>query len=126
MTAQSSIEMDFSKSWDDIEKFYVNLLSFAGWNYVEPVQDLVKHLRTLGYDKLFRAGQSIHVLVLSRSRHWGLRNEQHRLSIEATAKPTFRIKYVGDTVSKEFEIQDLIVNKELFEALNHLLQQKID
>jgi hypothetical protein len=127
MTAESPIELDFKKSWDDIEEFYIDLFTHKGWDYVKPIQNVIKLLRTLGYDKLLRAGQSIYMLVLSRSRHWGLRNEQHRVGIEATPKNIFRIWYVdGTTTMRRFEAENLIDNKDLQETLNQLLQQHID
>jgi len=126
MTTQSIIESGFIKSWDDIENFYVDLLSYEGWDHVKPVQDLIKQLRALGYGKLLRAGQSIYVLVLSRSKNWGLRDNQHRIGIEATYDNIFRVWYVGEKKFKEFETENLIDNEDLQEVLNLLLQQPID
>ena len=90
MTTQSSIELGFIKSWDDIEKFYVDLLSYKGWGHVKPVQDLIKHLRALGYDKLLRAGQSVYILVLSRSKNWGLEITNIELELKQLIK-TFSV-----------------------------------
>ena len=126
MTTQSSIESDFIKSWEDIEIFYVDLLSYSGWDRVKPVQDFIKYLRALGYDKLLRAGQSIHILMLSRSKNFGLRDNQHRIGIEATYSNKFRVSYIGETKFKEFETENLIDNKDLQEVLNLLLEQPVD
>src|SRR5215213_153188 len=123
----SSTENDFRESWDKVEEFYVDLLTYKGWDYVKPVQDLIKHLRALGYDKLLRAGQSIHILVLSRSRNWGLRDGQHRIGIQATSENIFKIWYVdGENTKNEFETQTLIEDKSLDVLLSQLLQQPID
>jgi hypothetical protein len=126
MTTRSSIELDFIKSWDDIEVFYVDLLSYKGWDHIKPVLVLIRHLRALGYDKLLRAGQSVYILVLSRSVNWGLKDNQHRIGIEATPNGIFRVWYFGEAKFREFETEHLIENRNLQEVLDLLLQQPID
>src|SRR5258708_29642903 len=100
-------------SWDGVEKFY--FVNFFGWGtpkwfellkrdpseaishedstahqarfkWLEPIQDLIAAMRERGYDRQFRAGQSLYMLVLSRSREHGLRADQPGLRFALNAE----------------------------------------
>ena len=77
------IEDAFAQSWDWIEQFYRDdLLSEETWRWLGAMPNLISALRQRGYDRTLRAGQSLFILVLSRSREHGLRDNQPFVAIE--------------------------------------------
>jgi hypothetical protein len=77
------IEDAFVQSWDWIEQFYRDdLLSQATWRWLGAVPNLLSGLRERGFDGVLRAGQSLFILILSRSREYGLRDDQPFVAIE--------------------------------------------
>jgi hypothetical protein len=122
-----AIETEFIKSWDEIERYFEDLTSNEGWKYVKPVLQIINQLRELGYDKVFRAGNSVWVLSLSRSILHGLRDEQHHIGIMATNQNTFDVHYVaGENVVEQFEASDILNDKEFFRLLDELARQPIN
>ena len=119
-------EIEFLKSWDEIEEFYLDLLKYEGWEYVRPIQPFLILLRKQGYDKILRAGQSIHIFTLSRSINHGLKDGQHRIHIEPLSNHTFEIRYHdGIEISKRIQLNNLD-QKEVIEFLDELIKQKIN
>jgi hypothetical protein len=73
-------EGEFITSWDAIERFYEDaLFPCAG-----PVLGMIARIRQAGYDKTLRAGQSLWLLVVSRSRRHGLREGQPSITFAFT------------------------------------------
>ena len=69
------IEGEFIRSWDSIEGFYRE-----DWcKFSQPVLSMIHAMRSAGYDRRLRAGQSMWSMGLSRSRRHGLRSEQPSL-----------------------------------------------
>lgn len=58
------IEEDFVASWDAIELRYAK--------YFPPALNIIRTLRSKGYDKNLRAGTALHDLILSRAKNHGL------------------------------------------------------
>jgi hypothetical protein len=74
--AGKPIEGEFIDSWDGIEEFFQ-------WAWPKPrALQFISDLRRAGYDRTFRAGQSLVALILSRSRRHGLRPEQPRICFQ--------------------------------------------
>lgn len=122
-----NIEADFVKSWDETEEFYSDLFSHGGWNYVKPIMPVIRHLRSLGYDKTLRAGTSLYTLVLSRSRNWGLREDQHFLAIEPKIQHDFIVWYAdGSNPAEKLRAGNLIGDDTFRILLNQLSSQPID
>ena len=119
-------ENEFIKSWDEIEEFYLDLLKYDGWEYVRPILPFLSLLRKKGYDKILRAGQSIHIFTLSRSINHGLKEGQHRIQIEPLSNYKFEIRYHnGIEISNRVQLNNLD-QKEVFEYLEELIKQKIN
>ncbi|QDU41291.1 hypothetical protein Mal4_56570 [Maioricimonas rarisocia] len=78
-------------SWDAIEEFFDD----ERLPWADDVKQLVSAMRTHGYDRTLRAGQSLWSLVLSRSRRHGLRIDQPCIA--------FRFHRSGMTVSNALE-----------------------
>ena len=67
------LETEFVKSWEHVEWFFG-----AGeiFRKMPHVVEFIEMLRASGYDRKLRAGQSLDLFVVSRSRKHGLRPEQ--------------------------------------------------
>jgi hypothetical protein len=70
----SEIEADFVQSWNNVAQFFNWILAPLPWK--DEVMQFLALLRAAGYDRKFRAGQSLDMLVLSRARVHGLRQGQ--------------------------------------------------
>ncbi len=76
------IEGQFIQSWDELEQFYKEFSKY--WKDLDTLNILkfISQIRQKGFDRTLRAGHSLSALVLSRSRHWGLRADQSSLVFE--------------------------------------------
>ncbi len=70
--AGTPVEGEFIKSWDEMEEFYDD----TRCPFAVDVKSFIRAIRTKGYDRTLRAGQSLWSLILSRSRRHGMREEQ--------------------------------------------------
>jgi hypothetical protein len=66
------IEGEFIQSWEAMERFYHD----RRFPLADVVKAFMQSMRSRGYHKTLRAGQSLWSLILSRSRRHGLRDEQ--------------------------------------------------
>ena len=124
---QKAIEEEFSLSWDFMEQYFAELSSKEGWDIVKPVCGLISELRRQGYDRQFRAGQSMSLFVLSRSRHHGLRHGKSYIMFGAL--PESRMKVIFGSVlgtASEFEVERVEITPEIEALLARLLAQPID
>jgi hypothetical protein len=127
MQSLTPIQSDFLKSWDEIENFYNDLTSNEGWEYTTPLKNAIRHLRAKGYDKIFRAGKSVYILIISRTKTWEMKSGQHRIVIEPTMARTFKVCYTDvNNLRLEIETPYLIENKEFYELLNRLMSQPVE
>lgn len=99
-----SLEAEFEFSWDFTHYFYVRLDLPEG----ELFSRLLERWRGEGYGARLRAGQSVTMLMLSRSREHGLREEQSYLQLAASDDGTLYVTGVidgrrvqGDAISPE-------------------------
>jgi hypothetical protein len=67
------IEGDFILSWDQIEVFFNEWSCYFD---VTEILELIAQMRKRGYDRTLRAGQSLTMFIVSRSRKHGLREDQ--------------------------------------------------
>ena len=72
-----SVEADFIQSWDSLEVVFGWMLVHVPWR--NRALQFIAQLRQAGYDRKLRAGQSLEVFIVSRSRRHGLRPDQHRV-----------------------------------------------
>jgi hypothetical protein len=126
MDEQQAIEQDFLRSWDHMEVFFTDFMRKPSWEWLEPMRNLMSQLRERGYDKQLRAGQSLYMLGLSRSRQHGLRREQVCLFIELLREGGMEVHYRDSSETITVEIQHIELTKELEELLARLLAQPID
>ena len=115
----------FIKSWSDTEKFYDDLITnYRGLEKLKPLRQYISALIQQGEDKYFRAGTSLHMLILSRSVDFGLRKDQKYLKIETIDANDFEvILRNGKEVYQEYRINNLndyrLTN--LLQTLKHTL-----
>jgi hypothetical protein len=124
---QKAIESDFIQSWDWMEQFFVDFSLEEGWDWITSIQGLIAELRSREYDRKFRAGQSLYVFVLSRSRKHGMRLEQPALRFELKREGGMKVQYweYPDTRT-EFEVASVEITPEIEALLARLLAQPID
>jgi len=72
----NGIEGEFIMSWDSIEQFYDEI----NHEKKDEIFKLIRQIRSNGFDKTLRAGQSLYTLILSRSRRHGLKENQNSIS----------------------------------------------
>ena len=78
----SELSAEFEESWTWLQHhFYEFLVEKDDWQWIQPLIKLMTLLRLLGYDRVLRAGQSLHLAMFSRSRDHGLLEGQDWLSI---------------------------------------------
>ena len=115
----------FSKSWTDTEKSYDELIAlYPGWEKLIPLRQYISQLKEHEEDKFFRAGTSVHSLILSRSVDFGLRTDQKYLRIETIGTNDYEIAFRdGEKVYREYRIKNLNDYKltNLLKTLNHTL-----
>jgi hypothetical protein len=115
----------FIKSWSDTEKFYDDLITnYPGLEKLKPLRQYISALIQQREDKYFRAGTSLHMLILSRSVDFGLRKDQKYLKIETIDANDFEvILRDGGKVYREYRINNLndyrLTN--LLQTLKHTL-----
>jgi hypothetical protein len=116
------IEGEFISSWDRIERFYDN-------EHFPPrsrVLQFVRQLRSAGYDRKFRAGQSMWTLMLSRSRRHGLRDDQFRVTFEISWDVDSMAVTVRNRAEQSTLIASVSLSDEIRATLNRLLEIPVD
>ncbi|MCW4470892.1 hypothetical protein OGH69_18130 [Flavobacterium sp. MFBS3-15] len=115
----------FGDSWADTEKFYDAFTAEGHWGKVQPIIKFISDLKQKGYDKYFRLGTSVDMLIISRSVEHGLRNDQKHIKIYAYQDyldVTFR---EGDKVYRHYEVNDLS-DERVLKLLETLMDTMVD
>ncbi|MFD3166831.1 hypothetical protein [Herpetosiphon sp. NSE202] len=118
------IEGEFIVSWDRMAVFYTNF----NWPMAPIGHRFVGILRDAGYDRLFRAGQSLVTLVLSRSRRHNLRMEQASISFLFYADATMNVTLnkIGGRKEHVFYRLPVALTPNLRQMLDQFARQAID
>jgi len=123
----TDIENKFLQSWDCREDEFKELASDVRWNYMDLVVQVILHLRKLGYDKVFMAGQSMFAFMLSRSLTYGLRDDQHYIVITINRQNIFNFSYAaGRKVIEQYDTADILNDKEFYRLLDMLANSPIN
>jgi hypothetical protein len=118
---------EFLASWDRMEKFYEVFIEHSRWAYIVMILGLIKELRQRGYDRQFRAGQSLATFILSRSRRHGLRRDQANLKIDLNPQGGMSLGYYEPPNQEvEISVETLEVTPEVETLLQCLLSHPID
>ena len=122
-----TVEEHFSYSWDGTEQFFSRLSSREEWwNWMNPILGLIAMLRSQGYDRQFRAGQSMYFFLLSRSRHHHLRPEQAFLVFELKPEGGMEVRYYENNDVSKFTCEQVAITPQVEAVLQKLLLQPID
>ncbi|MBI5928604.1 MAG: hypothetical protein HY862_04805 [Chloroflexi bacterium] len=120
----NQIEQGFLDSWDSMEKVFSAERHLVWLNEMSKV---IKQLRERGYDRKFRAGQSLTAFIISRSIRHGLRNDQAKVYFDPRPDGTMRVSYQKrpnpDIV---IEVDRMELTPEIEPLLQKLLEQPID
>jgi len=116
------IEGEFISSWDRIERFYDN----ERFPPKSRVLQFIHQLRRAGYDRKFRAGQSMWTLMLSRSRRHGLRDDQPRVTFEFSWDVDSMAVTARNRAEQSTLIASVSVSDEIHSTLNRLLEIAVD
>jgi hypothetical protein len=120
----NGIAGEFILSWDAIERFY-------GESSLEIKADilaLIKQMRTDGFDKTLRAGQSLYTLILSRSRRHGLQKGQPAITFSFGAYGLHHLKSQMELKFKKNKVnfEKIIYNGQIEKLLIQLQRHPID
>ena len=114
----------FNSSWVETEKFYENLINnYPGFERLRFIKQFIDTLKQNGYDKFFRLGTSVYILVISRSVDHGLRRDQKHIKID-TYDDKFEVTLRdGDKIYRQYSLGSLddIRMEKLLATLKHTL-----
>ncbi len=114
----NGIEGEFIDSWNNITSFYKNINE----EYTDDVLSFISDLRSKGFDKTLRAGQSLYTFILSKSRRHGLTENQKYLAFSFQKDKMIIRNNKNETVS----FNKIELNSEVENLLNILNQQPIE
>ncbi|MBA3867608.1 MAG: hypothetical protein H0X30_00485 [Anaerolineae bacterium] len=124
---QKAIEKDYSRSWDEKEKRYLELSSEEGWEFIIPVCAMIKELRNQGYDRQLGVARYWHMFVLSRSRDRELRDAKAVLVFRFKKDGRMKIQFWDDEQKQiEFEVERVEITPEIEALLSRLLTQPVN
>jgi hypothetical protein len=127
---EKALEEEFLASWDQIEKCYEFIRSEAHPRYEaygRAMLGLIGELRQQGYDRQLRAGQTLFMFIVSRSRKHGLRSDQSRIEILEAVGGGMRLIY-DERLNEKIELiaEKFALTAEFKELLQRLLTHPID
>ncbi len=117
-----AIEEEFLRSWERMEIFFAE----DNMPWMTQMLPLIRALRTRGYDRKLRAGQSMVTFIVSRSRENGLRDGQPSLAFDITAQRGISAHLRGEHVSRIMTVDRVEITPEIEELLIPLLAYPID
>jgi hypothetical protein len=120
------IQTEFSASWDRMEQFFAWHSALSGGEWLKPMLNLIATLRQQGYDRQFRAGQSLDAFVLSRSKEHGLRSEQPRVAVVLNPEGGMTVAYQDGSGLHEITVDQVELTPEVEALLQRLLAHPID
>jgi hypothetical protein len=111
---------EFILSWDDIEEFYRE----ENLDKKNEILQLIKEMRSKGFERTLRAGQSLYTLVLSRSRRHGLRENQNSISFSFDfIKSAMEVR---TPIGEKFEFDKIEYNDTVEKLLRTIELENID
>lgn len=113
----NGIEGEFIESWNSIVRFYKEINE----DYINDVLTFISDLRSKGFDKTLRAGQSLYRFILSKSRRHGLTENQKYLAFSFQKDKMI----IRNNKNDEMNFNKIELNSEIENLLNKLNQQPI-
>ena len=115
-----SVENDFRAGWDWSQQYFAML--FDNWGKNDRALQFIAELRRAGYDRKLRAGQSHELFMVSRSRSYGLREDQAWVGFLFGGE----VMNVQERLSVVLENADVALSPRIEEVLARLLEHPID
>jgi hypothetical protein len=84
---------DYAKSWRWMVEFYDDLRPHPGWQFTEPLRRLVHAVAGSEWARCFRAGQSLHRLMVSTAPVHGLHDGDPFVSADVHGGNRIRLAY---------------------------------
>jgi hypothetical protein len=110
-----------------MEQFFSRISSPEDRDWLKPILNLIAELRTRGYDRQFRAGQSLHIFRVSRSLMHGLSDDQPWLHFELRSEGGMELWYCEpphpDTI---INVDRVEITPEVEDFIARLLAHPID
>ncbi len=99
----------FKKSWQEVEQFYIDLISnYSGFERLKAVLSFIQKLSLENQNIHFRLGTSIHRLIISRSVEYGLRSDQKYILIDVDAVGNYEVTLKdGERIYRSISVQSL-------------------
>jgi len=114
----NGIEGEFINSWENISKFYQEINE----EFKSDVLSFISDLRSKGFDKTLRAGQSLYTFILSKSRRHGLTENQQYLAFSFGRNKMI----IRNNKNEEIHFTKIELNSEIEKLLNSLNKQQIE
>ena len=95
------LEGDFYNSWDKLERFFYFIFN-RNFPLKYQIMTFVKSMRKDGLDKIFRAGQSMSILILTKSRRHGFNQEDPRMEFIFTNE-VLKISFLNQNKMVKFK-----------------------
>lgn len=114
----NGIEGEFIDSWNSITRFYEEI----DGDYINDVLSFISDLRSKGFDKTLRAGQSLYTFILSKSRRHGLIENQKYLAFSFQKNKMI----IRNNKNEEVSFDKIELNSEVESLLNTINQQSIE
>lgn len=108
---------EFIESWDRVEIFYKEL----EFHLRDEVLNFIKDIRAYGFDKSLRAGTSLYSLILSKSRRYGLRQDQNSIKFSFGDDGV----YVNIDTQKQMLYKGIKLSDEILQLIKHLNAEEI-
>ena len=125
MTDEKSIEEIFEESWDSIAcKYHPHILYLNSRDLIV-IDNFIHNLMMRGLHKRLRAGHQLFGVVLSRSKVWGLRDDQPFIAFEPNGEKISVAQRLIDD-SQPFTIATSEITIEVEVLLQKLLSHPID
>jgi hypothetical protein len=111
-------------SWQELASFYEHLLSKPGWDWLQPVLEVVQQVAISDRANNFRAGHGAHIFIVSTKETHGL--EEGDLSIWVIPYPeesTFFVKYLLDGMPQILVEERICRPDELYTTVNTMMDR---
>ncbi len=108
---------EFTESWDNVEKFY----SEYDFPLKHKALVFIQSIRGKGFDKTLRAGTSLYSLIISKSRRYGLRENQPCIMFSFGEQ----VLYVHHGTEKRIAFKEVTLTEEILKMLESLNAEEI-
>ena len=125
MEFQTAIEAEFRDSWEGVRGFFERLVEDYPSMQLAPMLLLIDKFRHANLDTRFRAGQSLHFLVISRAKKYGLGLTDPAISFDSYGENRFQLRFhdCQELIEYDFDLSqfDPVANESIQALLAYQL-----